>query len=64
MRKYYFKSNGQEYLIRLRIDTGKYEIYNSAIKLIDDGHALFQVTNHNADEYCQSICSEFINQNN
>jgi len=58
--KYYFKSNGQEYLIKLNIQTGKYEIYNSYLTLIDEGHTLFQVTELNAPQYCNSITSEFI----
>ena len=60
--KYYFKSNGQEYLIKLNIQTGKYEIFNSYLTLIDEGHTLFQVTELNAPQYCNSITSEFINE--
>ena len=60
--KYYFKSNGQEYLIKLDIQTGKYEIFNNYLTLIDDGHTLFQVTELNATQYCNSISSEFINE--
>ena len=59
--KYYFKSNGQEYLIKLNIQTGKYEIFNNYLTLIDEGHTLFQVTELNAPQYCNSISSEFIN---
>ena len=59
--KYYFKSNGQEYLIKLNIQTGKYEIFNNYLTLIDEGHTLFQVTELNATQYCNSITSEFIN---
>ena len=60
MRQYYFSSHGQEYLIRLKISTGKYGIFNNGLELQDAGFTSFQVTQKNAGLYCQSLVSEFI----
>ena len=60
MQKYYFKINAEEFLIRLHISTGKYEIYNSQFELVEEDHTLFQVTSNNAYNYCASISEVFI----
>lgn len=60
MRQYCFYSHGDEFRLRLKISTGKYEIVNNEIELVDSGYSLFQITEKNESEYCNSVIQEFI----
>ena len=54
MHKYYFEINGEEFLIRVNISTGKYEIFNGQLELVEEDFTLFEVcllyTSDAADE--------------
>jgi len=60
MRQYYFYAHGEEFRIGLKISTGKYEIFNNELKLVDSGFSLFAITEKNEYEYCNSVIQEFI----
>tara|TARA_R110000744_G_scaffold41284_2_gene93406 strand:+ start:1461 stop:1697 length:237 start_codon:yes stop_codon:yes gene_type:complete len=62
MHKYYFEINGEEFLIRVNISTGKYQIFNGKLELVEEDHTLFEVTKETAYSNCLSIYYNFIDE--